>query len=100
MNGVPNAGSRCTRIIATSMALSCAAPLEGAPEAWVESPCQSIEFSEGPLEGMSFAIPANVLKGFLENRDAFAFDPRNPNTGFRYNPPTGTSEPSGKGEPR
>lgn len=40
-------------------------------------------------EGLAFAIPANVLKFFLENRDAFAFDPRNPNTGFRYNtPPT------------
>ncbi|MEO0793937.1 MAG: trypsin-like peptidase domain-containing protein [Verrucomicrobiota bacterium] len=40
-------------------------------------------------EGLAFAIPANVVKFFLENRDAFAFDPRNPNTGFRYNtPPT------------
>jgi len=40
-------------------------------------------------EGLGFAIPANVLKFFLENRDAFAFDPRNPNAGFRYNsPPT------------
>lgn len=40
-------------------------------------------------EGLAFAIPANVLKFFLENRDAFAFDPRNPNAGFRYNaPPT------------
>jgi len=40
-------------------------------------------------EGLAFAIPANMLKFFLENRDAFAFDPRNPNTGFRYNsPPT------------
>ncbi|MBK1856638.1 S1C family serine protease [Cerasicoccus arenae] len=38
-------------------------------------------------EGLAFAIPANVLKFFLENRDAFAFDPRNPNTGFRYNSP-------------
>lgn len=40
-------------------------------------------------EGLAFAIPSNVLKFFLDNRDAFAFDPRNPNTGFRYNaPPT------------
>jgi serine protease Do len=50
------------------------------------------------VEGMSFAIPANVLKGFLENRDAFAFDPRNPNTGFRYNSPTGVSEPPATGD--
>lgn len=41
-------------------------------------------------EGLAFAIPANVLKFFLENRDAFAFDPRNPNTGFRYNTPPST----------
>ena len=40
-------------------------------------------------EGLGFAVPANVLKVFLRNRDAFAFDPRNPNAGFRYNsPPT------------
>lgn len=40
-------------------------------------------------EGLGFAIPSNVLKIFLRNRDAFAFDPRNPNAGFRYNtPPT------------
>jgi serine protease Do len=24
------------------------------------------------------------VKNFLRNRDAFAFDPRNPNAGFRY----------------
>jgi serine protease Do len=39
------------------------------------------------VEGLNFAIPASVLKNFLRNRDAFAFDPRNPNAGFRYNPP-------------
>lgn len=38
-------------------------------------------------EGLGFAIPSNVLKVFLHNRDAFAFDPLNPNAGFRYNPP-------------
>lgn len=36
------------------------------------------------VEGVSFAIPATVLKDFLRNRDAFAFDPRHPNAGFRY----------------
>lgn len=38
-------------------------------------------------EGLAFAIPSSVLKDFLKNRDAFAFDPRNPNAGFRYNSP-------------
>jgi serine protease Do len=28
-----------------------------------------------------------MLKLFLKNREAFAFDPRNPNAGFRYLPP-------------
>ncbi len=38
-------------------------------------------------EGLGFAIPAEIVKLFIENRDAFAFDPRNPNNGFRYNKP-------------
>jgi len=38
-------------------------------------------------EGLGFAIPVRSLKTFLQNRDAFAFDPRNPNAGFRYNSP-------------
>jgi len=38
-------------------------------------------------EGLGFAIPSNVLKLFLQNRDAFSFDSRNPNAGFRYNRP-------------
>lgn len=36
------------------------------------------------VEGVGFAIPVDVLKTFISNRDAFAFDPRNPNAGFRY----------------
>lgn len=36
------------------------------------------------VEGVNFAIPAATLKEFLRNRDAFAFDTRNPNAGFRY----------------
>ena len=36
------------------------------------------------IEGVNFAIPAATLKGFLRNRDAFAFDTRHPNAGFRY----------------
>ena len=38
-------------------------------------------------EGLGFSIPVRQLKTFLENRDAFAFDPRNPNTGYRYTVP-------------
>ena len=38
-------------------------------------------------EGLGFAIPSDVLKSFLKNRDAFRFDPRNPNAGFRYHEP-------------
>lgn len=36
------------------------------------------------VEGLSFAIPSVVVKNFLRNRDAFAFDPRNANAGYRY----------------
>ena len=35
-------------------------------------------------EGLNFAIPASTLVAFLENRDAFAFDKDQPNTGYRY----------------
>jgi serine protease Do len=35
-------------------------------------------------EGLGFAIPASALREFLENREAFAFDKTNPNTGYRY----------------
>lgn len=44
-------------------------------------------------EGLGFSISLRVLKSFLDNRDAYAFDPRNPNTGFRYlSPPKINSE--------
>ncbi len=36
------------------------------------------------IEGLNFAIPVSVLKDFLRNRAAYAFDPRNPNSGYRY----------------
>ena len=39
------------------------------------------------LEGLSFAIPVATLRFFITNRSAFAFDPRNPNAGFRYHVP-------------
>lgn len=35
-------------------------------------------------EGLGFSISSHVVKSFLDNRDAYAFDPRNPNSGFRY----------------
>lgn len=35
-------------------------------------------------EGLGFAIPIAYLKHFLNNRDAFAFDRTNPNTGYHY----------------
>jgi serine protease Do len=36
------------------------------------------------LEGVGFAIPATLMQQFIKNREAFAFDPRNTNNGFRY----------------
>jgi serine protease Do len=38
-------------------------------------------------EGLGFAIPVTYLKDFLRNREAFAYDKDNPNSGFRYLPP-------------
>lgn len=35
-------------------------------------------------EGLGFAIPVSYLRHFLRNRDAFAFDKTNPNTGYHY----------------
>ncbi|MEX1098606.1 MAG: trypsin-like peptidase domain-containing protein [Planctomycetales bacterium] len=35
-------------------------------------------------EGLGFAIPVAYLRHFLKNRDAFAFDRNNPNSGYRY----------------
>jgi len=38
-------------------------------------------------EGLNFAIPVDTVKRFLKDRDAFAYDKDNPNTGYRYLPP-------------
>ncbi|MBL0927718.1 MAG: trypsin-like peptidase domain-containing protein [Phycisphaerales bacterium] len=35
-------------------------------------------------EGMGFAIPARYLRDFINNRDAFAYDKENPNSGYTY----------------
>jgi serine protease Do len=46
-------------------------------------------------EGLGFSISSGVVKSFLDNRDAYAFDPRNPNAGFRYlSPPKMTPSKS------
>lgn len=36
------------------------------------------------LGGLNFAIPVDVVKRFIDNRDAFAYNEDNPNTGYRY----------------
>lgn len=36
------------------------------------------------LGGLGFAIPINYVKHFIENRDAFAYDKDNPNSGYKY----------------
>ncbi len=51
------------------------------------------------VEGLNFAIPSNGVKNFLHNRDAFAFDPRNPNAGFRYlAPPRPAAAPNARAQ--
>jgi serine protease Do len=40
-----------------------------------------------------------VVKTFLDNRDAYAFDPRNPNSGFRYLSPPKMSAAEGGSVP-
>ncbi len=35
-------------------------------------------------EGLGFAIPARYLRDFLRNREAFAYDKENPNSGYSY----------------
>lgn len=44
-------------------------------------------------EGLGFAIPVAYLRHFIHNRDAFAFDRTNPNTGYRYLEPPRRSSP-------
>ena len=47
----------------------------------------NMKIVETGAEGLGFAIPTTTLKNFLKNRDTYAFDPANPNAGFRYNKP-------------
>ncbi len=39
------------------------------------------------MEGLGFAIPARYVRDFIRNRDAFAYDKNNPNSGHNYNAP-------------
>jgi serine protease Do len=45
------------------------------------------------MGGLNFAIPVDVVKRFIDNRDAFAYDEDNPNAGFRYLQPAGREAP-------
>jgi serine protease Do len=38
-------------------------------------------------DNLGFAIPIQYVKDFLRNREAFAYDKENPNTGYRYPDP-------------
>jgi serine protease Do len=44
-------------------------------------------------EGLGFAIPVTYLRHFIQNRDAFAFDETNPNTGYHYLTPPQRTNP-------
>ncbi|MCF7958904.1 MAG: trypsin-like peptidase domain-containing protein [Phycisphaerae bacterium] len=46
--------------------------------------------------GLNFAIPTDLVKRFIKNRDAFAYDEDNPNAGYRYIQPAGRSEKTEK----
>ncbi len=38
-------------------------------------------------EGLGFAIPARYVRDFIRNREAFAYDKENPNSGYSYHEP-------------
>jgi serine protease Do len=46
-------------------------------------------------EGLGFAIPVELVKSFLDHRDAFAYSTDNPNNPYRYlDPPGRTKQPA------
>jgi serine protease Do len=49
-------------------------------------------------EGLGFAIPVELVKNFLDHRDAFAYSTDNPNNPYRYLPPPSYTKqkPDGK----
>jgi serine protease Do len=44
------------------------------------------------LDGLGFAIPSRYVKEFLDNVEAFAYDPDNPNAAIKYMEPPVTAE--------
>jgi serine protease Do len=44
----------------------------------------SLGYRKTDADNLAFAIPVNVVKDFVRNRDAFAFTKANPNIGFRF----------------
>jgi serine protease Do len=50
-------------------------------------------------EGLGFAIPVELVKNFLDHRDAFAYSTDNPNNPYRYlEPPSRTNQKPGEGK--
>jgi serine protease Do len=49
-------------------------------------------------EGLGFAIPVELVKGFLDHRDAFAYSADNPNNPYRYLDPPERTKHAMKGE--
>ncbi len=50
-------------------------------------------------EGLGFAIPVELVKSFLDHRDAFAYSADNPNNPFRYlEPPSHTRQKAPEGK--
>ena len=46
-------------------------------------------------DGLGFAIPVDMVKDFLKNRDAYAYDTDNPSNPYRYlQPPSKLSQPA------
>jgi len=43
-------------------------------------------------ESLNFAIPTRYVKDFIRNREAFAYDEKNPNAGHLYHSPPHRSE--------
>ena len=50
-------------------------------------------------EGLGFAIPVELVKNFLDHRDAFAYSTDNPNNPYRYlEPPSRTNQKAAAGK--
>ena len=49
-------------------------------------------------EGLGFAIPVELVKNFLDHRDAFAYAADNPNNPYRYLPPPSNTKQKADGK--